>query len=95
MFILRRVAGDSMYPTLLSRQIVIGTKFIKPASGRIIIFDHMGREKIKRVVSIKGKNIHVIGDNQRASEDSRSFGPINFADVKAVVIWPRHVKQAR
>ena len=89
MLLVRRVVGSSMQPTLSAGQVVIGSKIIKPRIGSIIIFTHLGREKIKRISAIRGQDVTVVGDNRQESDDSRSLGPINTSDVKAVIIWPR------
>ena len=95
MLLVRRVVGTSMQPTLTSGQVVIGSKIIKPRIGSIIIFTHLGREKIKRISAIRGKDVTVVGDNRQESDDSRSYGPIKTSDVKAVIIWPRQSRTRR
>lgn len=89
-FILRRVIGESMTPTCVPGTFVLGwclTPRIK--LGDVIIVKHNGQEKIKRVGVLNSDKVYVIGDNLRASTDSRHFGWIDRSHVIAKVIWPR------
>lgn len=85
MFLLRRVQGESMLPTLKHGQIVVAFKHKKPKVNDIVIFENDGREKIKRVRSINKKTFFVIGDNSVASTDSRSFGSLPIGTIRGVV----------
>lgn len=89
MFLVRRVHGNSMLPTLKHGQIVIALKAKKPKANDIIVFEHDGREKIKRIQSIKNNTAFVIGDNLAASTDSRKFGPIQRSAIRGVVLKRR------
>jgi len=46
-----------------------------------------GRDMIKRVKAIKGEEVFVLGDNEKVSIDSRSFGWINKKDIIGRVIF--------
>lgn len=75
-------------PYLNPGQIVIGHRLyrsIKPHD--IVIIEHGGMEKIKRVVSIHSDSIIVAGDNQTESTDSRHFGPVPRTALIAKVIF--------
>jgi phage repressor protein C with HTH and peptisase S24 domain len=89
MFI-RRVVGNSMSPKLLPGQIIIASGLFKHIrAGQVYIFSHDGKEKIKRVERLSDDRIFFIGDNLDYSSDSRHFGWIRQAQVRAKVIWPR------
>ncbi len=89
---LRRVAGDSMLPTLKPGQIVIATRHFKPQVGQIIVVQHRGIQKIKRLTSISDSGFFVEGDNAKKSTDSRHFGAVDHHSLQALVIWPRYIR---
>ena len=86
--LIRRVVGDSRLPTLRANQIVIATGWFHTVDkGDIVVFQHNGLEKIKRIERIDPlKGLYVIGDNHAASTDSRSFGWLDFDEIIAKVI---------
>jgi len=91
---IRRVVGKSMAPRLSSGRLVLATPLkrrLKP--GQVVILEHHGKEKIKRIERIDPAKGHlfVIGDNLDASSDSRHFGWITQKSVRGRVIWPRHL----
>lgn len=89
-FLIRRVVGNSMLPMLRPGQLVIATGLFRQLGPEVVIvFRHNKLEKIKRIQRIKDNQIFVIGDNPRASLDSRSFGCLPIASVVGKVIWPR------
>ncbi len=76
-----------MLPYLNPGQVVIGYgwfRSIKPQD--IIIFEHKGKEKIKRVFDVQTEGLIVVGDNKPESTDSRHFGPVPLKKVRAKVI---------
>lgn len=91
---MRRVVGKSMAPRLSSGKIVIASPLLRKLKpGQVVILEHHGKEKIKRIERIdpdKG-NLFVIGDNLEASSDSRHFGWITRKAVRGRVFWPRHL----
>lgn len=90
MILLRRVIGSSMAPTLRSGRLVIAHKGKQAKVGSVVIARLAGQWVIKRVDSIDDLGrVHIRGDNQISSVDSKEFGPIKLADIQAVVIWPR------
>lgn len=94
---IRQIAGDSMAPTLRTGQIVIATGwfgYVRP--GDVIVVNHRGLEKIKRVSDVDSqKGIYVLGDNAAESTDSRSFGWLDPDEVIGRVLWPRAQKTPR
>lgn len=55
----------------------------------VVIVHHEGLDKIKRIQKIQADQIFVVGDNHRASLDSRNFGWLPISSVVARVVWPR------
>jgi type IV secretory pathway protease TraF len=49
---------------------------------------------IKRVVSVVGDEIRVLGDNADASTDSREFGPVRRRDVRGRALY-RYAPEGR
>lgn len=92
-FLIRRVVGRSMAPRLKPGKLVIATPLLKKLRpGQVVILNHDGKEKIKRIERIdspEAKHLFVIGDNLKASSDSRHFGWIKKREVVARVLWPR------
>ena len=87
--IIRRVAGQSMSPSLPGGKIIVArTLFCSMKPSDVVIVFHGGLEKIKRVSKIDGKNIYILGDNPSSSTDSRDFGWISSDKVKAKLLWP-------
>ena len=89
---IRRVVGKSMAPRLKPGKIIIAwTSLRRPHPGQVVIINHQGREKIKRIERIDPNNdqLFLIGDNLEASSDSRHFGWLPLAAVRGQVIWPR------
>lgn len=82
MLALRRVHGKSMEPCLRAGQlIVVRTRFFTVRPGDIVIIQHKGIEKIKRVASLTDTAVEVRGDNLGHSTDSRHFGPLPRNDI--------------
>jgi phage repressor protein C with HTH and peptisase S24 domain len=90
MLYLRRIAGNSMLPRFLPGQLVIGIRrFGRLKPGQVVIIEHEGKEKIKRVDKVDRDEIYVLGDHPEASTDSRHFCWLPLRSAKALVIWPR------
>jgi nickel-type superoxide dismutase maturation protease len=89
------VSGDSMRPTLepgdrlLVRRVggrprlgpgdLVTVPDPRPESG--------GRILVKRVGSVDGDTVALVGDNPHASTDSRSFGPVPVSSVLGRVVY--------
>lgn len=89
---IRRVVGKSMSPRLRSGRLVFATPLrrrLKP--GQVVILEHQGKEKIKRIERIEQGKLFVIGDNLPLSSDSRHFGWVRQSAVRGRVFWPRHL----
>ena len=79
-----------MEPNLRSGVLVLGRCFLlNPKVGHVVIIQHDGLEKIKRISKQKDSKVFVVGDNMAKSSDSHSFGWLNQEAVIAKVIWPR------
>lgn len=89
-YFIRRVAGNSMLPSLRSGRIIIAKA--KPAALRptnVVIVRHDSIDKVKRIKSLKRGRLFLLGDNADLSLDSRSFGWVSEDQVIGKVIWPR------
>lgn len=78
-----------MLPSLAPGKIVIATSMLRPKVGRIVVIQHDGLEKIKRVTKAHSSELFVEGDNKASSTDSRQFGWVSKTLVIGVVIRPR------
>lgn len=79
-----------MLPTLRPGRLVAMVRSHRPyMPGDVIIFEHQGLEKIKRVSGTRAGKLFVRGDNPGASTDSRHFGWLEMETVKGKVIWPK------
>jgi nickel-type superoxide dismutase maturation protease len=99
-FDLVEVRGRSMAPTLLpgDRLFVEGVTYRRraPRSGEIVLAAdprQRSRELVKRIglVDPSTKSAELGGDAPEASTDSRTFGPVDLADVRWRVVarcWP-------
>jgi phage repressor protein C with HTH and peptisase S24 domain len=86
-FELFRVEGESMLPTYHPGDLLLGRRwFLQVKVGDIVVVVVEKRCLIKRVASISGGKLEVLGDNSSFSTDSRSFGSINILSIKAKVI---------
>lgn len=91
LLIVRRIVGASMQPALESGQQILATSLLRHIHpGQIVIINHHGKEKVKRVERVNDdkRQVFVIGDNLAASTDSRHFGWLGYDNVVAKVILP-------
>ena len=80
-----------MLPTLKPDQDILSFNWAyfwsDPKVGDIVVVKINGRKVVKRIQTIDDQNISVVGDNQKGSTDSRTFGPIKRAHIIGKVIW--------
>lgn len=77
-----------MLPTLKPGQDVsVLCWFYKIQIGDLVVFKKNGRDMIKRVQKIHQGKLFVLGDNPKASTDSRKFGWIDQDQISGKVIW--------
>ena len=89
LFLLRRVMGDSMAPTLTPGKVVLGIRLRKVRPGDVVVIRHGGMDKIKRVKEIQDDKVFLTGDNFLHSTDSRNFGWLETQSVIAKIVWPK------
>lgn len=89
MIFIRRVVGDSMFPTLSDGQLVLAHMIRSFRTGQVVIAHVNGREVIKRIKKIENGKIFLEGDNKQASTDSNNYGPLTDTHVEGIVFWPR------
>jgi nickel-type superoxide dismutase maturation protease len=100
-----RIDGASMVPTLAPEDWAL---VVTPRSyhrGDVVVVEHPGRpgyEMVKRLAGVPGDTVGdrvlgedewwVQGDHEASSTDSRHFGPVRAAGLKARVVlvyWPK------
>lgn len=79
--VLRRVEveGESMLPTLSPGDRVLAVRGRRARPGALVVVRDPrapARVLVKRVAATGPDGIAVVGDNPRASTDSRTFGPV-------------------
>ena len=89
------VEGFSMAPTLGDRDELVIRYDTGYDSGDIIVFTRNGQYDIKRVESVTDEGVFVLGDNEVASLDSRSYGRIDPASVIGKAIFRLRPKLGR
>lgn len=88
--VVRRVVGHSMLPVLPPGTLVFAFSMnLRPKIGNVVIIEHEGKEKIKRISDINDGEIFVVGDHDTNSTDSRHFGWISKNTIVARVVWPK------
>lgn len=81
--IIRRVVGNSMYPTIKEGQIVL-VRRKSIALGDVVLASLEGREVIKRINHLEPK-IVLVGDNK----NSARYEDVSESDILGVVLWPK------
>ena len=91
------VSGPSMEPTLSDGDWLVATRARSIRLGDVVVLRHPGLDMdlVKRVTAMPGETIDgrtlgpaeylVVGDNQDASTDGRSFGPVGREAIEGVV----------
>ena len=78
------VEGDSMAPTLKDGDTVLVRPRADINVGDIVLADHPYRSSVtilKRVARIADGRVTLAGDNEAASTDSRTFGPVSIKSI--------------
>lgn len=78
-----------MQPSLCPGQLVVLRRKRRLRCGDIVMLQHDGREKLKRIHQLRPKYVYVRGDNSHMSTDSDDFGWLPDSAVIAVLAWPR------
>jgi phage repressor protein C with HTH and peptisase S24 domain len=78
-----------MMPSLRPGQLVLFVSRPEVRTGDVVMVQHNGLEKIKRVEQQGSSRIYIVGDNPAASTDSRQFGWIEKTSVIATLVFPR------
>lgn len=79
-----------MEPTLTGGDRLVVVRRITPRVGDIVaVRDPRCRPRllVKRVVSVRGTEVVVGGDNPRSSTDSRAFGPVERRAVVGRAVY--------
>jgi nickel-type superoxide dismutase maturation protease len=87
-----RVRGPSMAPTLADGDVVLARRDERPRPGDVVVVTWDVRPaqlSIKRAVRPDGDGWFVLGDNERASTDSRELGAAAVHGVIRWRVWPR------
>lgn len=91
------VDGVSMVPTLAPGDRVVALRWPRLEAGDLVAVvepDSGGRILVKRVATLMAETIEVIGDNEGASRDSRTIGPISRRDVVGRVVYRYQPREA-
>jgi nickel-type superoxide dismutase maturation protease len=89
-----KVAGLSMAPALLPGDRVLVLRVRRPRVGEVVALPDprlASRVLVKRVAAVDGSRLTLLGDNPGQSTDSRTFGPVDRADIHGRVVyryWP-------
>ena len=95
-----QVHGDSMRPALEPGDRLLVVSLLRPRPGDVVavVDPRDGRRvMVKRVSSVDGESIEVLGDDPAASTDSRNFGPVDRGLVlgRAVYRYAPEVRRGR
>ncbi len=85
-----RVVGTSMIPTFAPGQRLLVSRWARWGPGGVVALPdprERGRLVVKRVHSVGPDGVEVRGDNEEASTDSRTFGPVPAAQIAGRVIY--------
>jgi nickel-type superoxide dismutase maturation protease len=84
------VVGSSMAPTFLAGDRLVLVRRWRPLRvGDLVALrdpNRPARSLVKRVASLDERTATVVGDNEGASTDSRSFGPVPVGSIRHLVV---------
>jgi signal peptidase I len=60
---------------------------LQPRPGDVVALVRDGRTMVKRVAAVDGDEVSVRGDNDEASTDSRSFGPVPRSSILGRAVY--------
>lgn len=99
LFPLIQVCGDSMYPTYLDGEIIIGTRLFRKSKlkvGDVIVYtsprdkDRVVIKRISKIMQAKEcPYFYCLGDNADHSYDSRHYGYISSKSIKCKIVKQR------
>jgi hypothetical protein len=78
-----------MLPTYQSGARLLGLHWFRRSSlrpGQVVVATQAGRIVIKRLAAVTPPTARLEGDNQSASTDSRTLGPVALSAIKALII---------
>lgn len=75
-----------MLPTYHDGDTLLGLRWFIPRLGQVVVATNNRRLIIKRVASVQGGLVDLLGDNPKSSTDSRSFGAISRTQLIARII---------
>jgi nickel-type superoxide dismutase maturation protease len=84
------VQGSSMEPTFAPGDRLLLVRRVRRVHlGDVVVLEDprgSGRRLVKRVASVLGDEVAVLGDNPAASTDSRTFGSVPLASIHHLVV---------
>ena len=85
------VSGHSMVPTLAPGEYLVVRRGVPPRPGAVVVVRRPERLVVKRVTRLTADGrVWVQGDNDYVTDDSRTFGAVEVADVVGEVRWRYH-----
>lgn len=55
--------------------------------GDLVVVTKNGKKIVKRIKMLDNRQLFILGDNEKMSTDSRTFGWIKEEDILGKVIW--------
>ena len=82
------VVGTSMTPTFVAGDRLLLVRRSLRVGDLVALRDPTspGRSLVKRVATLEAGSASVVGDNEAASTDSRSFGAVPVASIRHLVV---------